>query len=78
MRTAIIAATIILVTVVALFVWPTPYRPITLSAGAPPAVLSAREQRVTGRVELLTRDGWVALEPKADLMTELERKYGIR
>lgn len=42
-------------------VWPTPYR--TLSIPRTPHILAAREQRFTGRVELLTSHGWIVAQP---------------
>ena len=48
------------------FIWPTPYRPIALKNSR--AILAARQQRVTGRVDVLTKTGWHALEPSAPLL----------
>lgn len=46
-------------------VWPTAYRTIPVNPGQP-RILAAREQRFTGRVELLLRDGWHdAVAPRA-------------
>lgn len=53
---------VILFAAFAYSVWPTPYRPIALSRTIP-RVLAAREHRVTGRVELLTREGWRGAAP---------------
>lgn len=41
----------------AAIVWPTAYRTIPVNPGQP-RILAAREHRLTGAVELLTRDGW--------------------
>jgi hypothetical protein len=46
------------------FVWPTPWRPLPIATAAgQPRILAAREHRWTGRVELLTRIGWVPATP---------------
>lgn len=56
-----IAGLVALALVLAAFgrwVWPTPYRTLTLRASAPRPVLAAREHRLTGQVDLLTAYGW--------------------
>ena len=62
-RVALAAAAIALALFCAL-VWPTRYREIRVRTS--PQVLAARQDRFTGRVELLTRDGrWRRPEPVA-------------
>lgn len=72
MRMVALAA---LLTAFAVFVWPTMYRPIPLSAPGL-RLLAARENRVTGQVELLTRQGWARVPPPVDALDSLLRKYG--
>lgn len=45
--------------VVVVTVWPTRYRAIDIRPS--PRVLAARENRFTGRIEFLTRSGWVGV-----------------
>lgn len=66
---------VILLAAFAALVWPTSYRSIPLEARNT-RVLAAREHRLTGRVEFLTRDGWRqvpadTVDPLAARMTRL-------
>lgn len=81
------AAAMALLTASALWIWPTPYRTLTLRATAPQPVLAAREHRLTGQVELLTAHGWRPAVPppnpfagfdslEAELRRDAERATG--
>jgi hypothetical protein len=48
----------------AALVWPTMYRPLELTGG-PRTILAARQHRVTGRVDILTLEGWRSLEAES-------------
>lgn len=71
-RVALAACALALVTLITLFVWPTAWRTIPV-ATSNPAVFAAREQRFTGRVELLMRSGWKVAAP--DLVDEYRAQH---
>jgi hypothetical protein len=56
-------------------VWPTPYREFALRR-APARILAARQQRLTGRVDVLTAAGWFPLERRIE--PQIERQTTTR